>query len=101
MSKGYVVVLLDVGDGDLCSEYAKRAAAIEARYGGRSIVVGDAAEVVEGSSPAGRVVILEFPSLQQARAWYADPDYEALSSLRRRAAGSQVLLIEGFGRDRG
>ena len=97
MPKGYAVVLLDVCDADLYVEYAKQATAIEARFGGRPIVVGDAADVVEGTWPAERIVILEFPSLRQARAWYTDPEYETLIPLRHQAARSQILLIEGFG----
>ena len=97
--KGYAVVLLDVLDSDLYLEYAARATEIEARYGGRPIVVGDVAEVVEGNWPAERLVILEFPSLEQARAWYKDPEYQALIPLRRQATQSRVLFIDGFSGD--
>jgi len=40
-------------------------------------------------------VVLEFPSLEHARAWYADPEYEAIIPLRHQSARSQILLIEG------
>ena len=96
MRKGYVVVLLDVIDRDLYDEYARQATTIEARHGGKPLVVGDALDVVEGEWPAERVVVLEFPSLTAARAWYADPDYEQLIPLRHRATKSHVLFIEGF-----
>jgi uncharacterized protein (DUF1330 family) len=78
MANGYAVILLDVHDTDLYIEYAKKATSIEARYGGRPIVVGDAKEVVDGIWPTQRIDILEFPSLEQARGWYRDPEYEAL-----------------------
>jgi uncharacterized protein (DUF1330 family) len=96
MTNGYAVILLDVHDTDLYVEYAKKATSIEARYGGRPIVVGDAKEVVDGIWPTQRIVILEFPSLEQARGWYRDPEYEALIPLRHDATQSQILLIEGF-----
>jgi len=96
MKKGYVIVLLDVADRGLYVEYAKRATAIEARYGGRPLVVGDARELVEGSWPAERTVILEFPSIDQVRAWYSDPDYQAIIPMRHDAAISHILFIEGF-----
>ncbi len=90
------MVLLDVSDADLYVEYTKQATAIEERHGGRAIIVGAASEVVEGRWPAQRIVVLEFPSLEHARAWYADPEYEAIIPLRHQSARSQVLLIEGF-----
>jgi uncharacterized protein (DUF1330 family) len=90
------VVLLDVEDHDLYTEYARSATEIEARHGGHPVMVGDAAEVAEGDWPAQRIVVLEFPSLDHARAWYTDPDYQLLIPLRRRATKSRVLFIEGF-----
>jgi uncharacterized protein (DUF1330 family) len=94
--KGYVLVLLDVTDHELYAEYAAAATAIEARYGGRPLMVGDAEEVLEGGWPAERVVVLEFPSIDLARAWYADPEYELLIPSRQRATVSRLLLMEGF-----
>lgn len=96
MRKGYVLVLLDVLDHELYAEYAAAATVIETRHGGRPLVVGEAKEVVEGEWPAERVVVLEFPSIDMARAWYADPDYESLIPFRQRATASALLLMEGF-----
>ena len=96
MPKAYAVILLDVLDPDLYVEYAQRATAIEAEYGARPLVVGDAAEVVDGAWPTERVVVLEFPSLGHARGWYADPRYQEIIPLRHRATQSNVLFIEGF-----
>ena len=96
MAKGYAVILLDVADPDMYIEYAKAASAIEARYGAKPIIVGDAEEVIEGLWPAQRVVLLEFPTLDDARAWYNDPDYQTLLPLRHQATSSKILFIEGF-----
>ncbi len=96
MAKGYAVILLDVRDADLYVKYAKKATSVEARHEGRPIVVGDAEEVVEGMWPSERLVILEFPSLEHARGWYSDPDYQALIPTRHQATRSQILFIEGF-----
>ena len=95
MKKGYCIVLLDVEDDALYDEYARRATAIEEQYGGRALVATGADEVLEGPWPASRVVVLEFPSLQAARDWYADPAYAILIPLRHRATKSAVLLVEG------
>ena len=99
MRKGYAVILLDVEDHRTYADYAARATLIEARHGGRALVAGEAVEVVDGDWPASRTVVLEFPSIEQARAWYNDPDYQQLIPLRRDATISRVLLIEGLDPD--
>ena len=96
MRKAYVIVLLDVSNQDLYTEYARRATEIEERYGGVALVAGDVSEVVEGDWPSDRVVVLEFPTLDAAHAWYADPDYQALIPLRHAATVSQILIAEAF-----
>jgi uncharacterized protein (DUF1330 family) len=94
--KGYAIVLLDIKDAARYGEYVRAATEIETRYGGRPLVVADAAEVVDGTWPTERVVVIEFPSLDDARNWYADPDYRQLISVRHEATVSSVLLVEGF-----
>ncbi len=94
--KGYVIVLLDVRDHDLYVDYARRASAIEARHGGKALVAADADEVVDGEWPSQRVVVLEFPSLDAARAWYNDPDYADLIEQRHEATTSNIVFVEGF-----
>ena len=96
MRKGYAVILLDVHNQDWYVDYARRATEIEARHSGRPLVASDAREVVEGEWPAQRTVILEFPSLDHARAWYKDPEYQDLIPLRHRATSSRILFVEGF-----
>jgi uncharacterized protein (DUF1330 family) len=96
MRKGYAVVLLDVADAGLYREYARRATEIEQRHGAVPLIASAADEVVDGSWPAERVVVLEFPSFDDARAWYIDPDYQDLIPMRHRATTSTVLLVEGL-----
>ena len=96
MKKGYAIILLDVHDRDRYAEYARRATEIEDRHGGRPLVVSDTREVVEGEWPAERTVVLEFPSIDHVRAWYEDPDYQDLISLRHGATSSRILFVEGF-----
>ncbi len=96
MSKGYIVFLLDVEDEDRYAAYGQAATPIVMRHRARPLVIGAATDVLEGEWPAGRLVILEFESTAAARAWYDDPDYQALIPERVQAARSRVLLIEGF-----
>jgi len=96
VAKGYAVVLLDVLDQEIYVDYGRRATTIESRYGGKPLVASDVNEVVEGEWPSERVVILEFPSIEQARAWYADPDYQELIAMRHQATVSSIAFVGGF-----
>jgi uncharacterized protein (DUF1330 family) len=51
--------------------------------------------VVEGDWQPGRVVVIEFPSADDARNWYDSPDYAAAKAIRQRASTGKLLLVEG------
>lgn len=61
----------------------------------RPRVVYGAIEALEGEAPDG-VVLLEFPSAEDARAWYRSPEYQAALPHRRKSADYRALLIEGL-----
>ncbi len=64
-------------------------------YGGRFLVHGaPTREVPEGTWP-GALVVIAFPSYENARAWYASAPYQALIPLRTRHMTGDVLLIDG------
>ncbi len=92
---GYVVAEVEVTDPATYEEYRKRVPAIVAQYGGRYLVRGGAVEKKEGAWEPKRLVVLEFPSLEQARKWYHSPEYAPVLALRLKAARSKVLLVEG------
>jgi uncharacterized protein (DUF1330 family) len=52
-------------------------------------------EVLEGEWVPKRLVILEFPSVAQLKAWYGSPEYRLLLEIRLRTAKSKMVLIEG------
>ena len=96
MPKGYVIVNVRVVDPAGYPEYARRASETVALHGGRYLVRGAAPEIVEGTPRIDRFVILEFPSLAAAKAWYASDDYRPVMGLRHRAAESELFFIEGY-----
>ena len=51
-------------------------------------------EVIEGSEVEG-VVILEFPSFEEAKAWYDSPAYRAVRQHRFRGADYRAVIVEG------
>ena len=66
----YVIADIEITDAAGYEEYRRRVPATVAQYGGRYLVRGGAAETLEGDWQPRRLVVLEFPSIAQARRWY-------------------------------
>ena len=64
-------------------------------YGGRFLVSGGQIQTLEGAWKPERIVVTEFPSIEQARRWYDSEEYRALKALRSRSARGSVVLVEG------
>jgi uncharacterized protein (DUF1330 family) len=80
--------------GPELTRYLEEIDATLAPYEGRFQIHGGAPEVVEGVWDASLVVIA-FPTMEKARAWYASPGYQAIVAFRTRNADSTAFLIEG------
>ncbi len=91
----YVVVQISIEDPLLYEQYKALAPPSIAAYGGRYVVRGGHSEVLEGAWQPLRLVILEFPTPAQARAWWSSPEYAPAKALRQRCAQTEMLLIEG------
>ena len=75
-------------------DYLDRIQATLDPFGGRFLVHGAMVEVKEGPWP-GTVVVIEFPAIDQARAWYDSPEYQAILPLRTSHITGQAILVEG------
>lgn len=95
MPKGYVYAEIDILDPDEYDRYAVVAGATVRAHGGRYIALVDAPPVLEGEQPPHRVVLMEFPSVESARAWHASEDYRGPKSIRQRSAKTTMLLLAG------
>jgi uncharacterized protein (DUF1330 family) len=91
----YVVVQITVEDPVRYAEYVRMAPPSIAAHGGRYIVRRGACEILEGSWLPSRLVVLEFSTVEQARAWWASPEYAPAKTLRQQSASTEMLLIEG------
>jgi uncharacterized protein (DUF1330 family) len=91
----YFIVELDIQDAAQFEDYRARVPATIARYGGRYLVRGGPYETLEGDWQPARIVVLEFPSLAEARRWYDSEEYRPLKAQRLGAARGSVLLVEG------
>ena len=92
----YLIGNIEVTDPAAYEEYKKGVGATVAAYGGRSLArPGAMMEVLEGDWAPKRLVILEFPSVEQAKKWYDSPEYSAIKGIRHRSAISKLLLAYG------
>ena len=91
----YLIARVQVTDWEQDREYTKATPAAIEKYGGRFIVRGGETIILEGPQETGRVVIIEFPSLDQAKAFYRSEEYSRAKKLREGVAAGQFLAIEG------
>jgi uncharacterized protein (DUF1330 family) len=92
---GYVIAEVDVHDAALFEDYRKLVPPTIAKYGGKYAVRGGACETKEGDWQPKRIVVLEFPSVEQARKWYHSAEYAPALALRLKAAKSKMVIVEG------
>ncbi len=92
----YVITDIEVSDPVRYEDYKALSGPSADRYGGKFIVRGGAHETLEGDWTPNRVVVLEFPSVEQAREWWSSPEYEEAKAIRREASKSRIILVEGI-----
>ncbi len=91
----YVIVDIDVKDTATYKEYIGLAPATVAAYGGKYLARAGHTEKLEGEWTPKRLVILEFESVERAKAWLDSPEYKPVKRLRHQAAASNMVVIEG------
>jgi uncharacterized protein (DUF1330 family) len=91
----YVLVNIDVTDPVGYEDYKKLAAPAVAACGGRYLVRGGAAEILEGNWEPKRLVILQFDSVAQAKQWWASAEYCVAKELRQKTAITDMIVVEG------
>ena len=94
MSSYGVAHLRKVKLGPAIAEYLQRIDATLAPFGGKFLVHGGNAEVMEGAW-RGDLIVIEFPDRATARAWYASDAYQAILALRTENAEGDVILVDG------
>ena len=88
----YMIANFEIEDAAEYRKYEEGFFPILKRYDGQFFTYDDNSVTLEGADgPPGRIVIFQFPSEEKARAWYADPDYQALSEFRR--VGTKLRFI--------
>ena len=91
----YLIATMEVHGTDAYEAYKAAVPALIEKHGGRYVVRGGAHEVVEGTWPGGRIVVLEFPDLASANAFADDPDYAPVATIRHRTTTSHIWIVDG------
>jgi uncharacterized protein (DUF1330 family) len=92
----FVIVEVEILDKERYETYKQMVPPSLAAYGGRFLVRGGTVETLEGEWSPKRLVILEFPSVEQARAWWGSAEYADAKSLRQATARTQMILADGI-----
>jgi len=93
--KAYVIVDVNVTHPDRYEDYKKLTPGSLLPFEGKFIVRGGATETLEGDWKPGRVVVVEFPSIEKARAWWSSEGYAPAKALRQSASETKMIVIEG------
>ena len=91
----YVIAHIDVKDPVRYEDYKKMSPVSIQKYGGRFIARGGKTEVLEGTWQPKRLVLLEFPSVERAREWWASDDYRPARDLRQATSTGDMIVVEG------
>lgn len=92
----YIIVSIDVKDRETYARYIEMAPSSLKAYGGKYIVRAGATEVLEGDWQPKRLVVLQFDTMEQAKAWWSSDEYHDAKLLRQSAAHTQMLLADGY-----
>ena len=92
----YVVVEVRVNDPVRYEEYRKTVAPTLKAYGGRFLARGGKVERLEGSWSPKRLVIVEFPDVATAKAWWSSSEYANPKAIRQSASETEMIVVEGI-----
>ena len=92
----YVIVDVEILDAAQYDRYKELAPPAIAAYGGRYLARGGAVSVLEGDWAPKRAVILEFPSAERAREWWASAEYAPGKKLRQASTRTNMIVLEGL-----
>ncbi len=90
----YVIVDLRVTDPAGFEEYKKLVPPTIAAFGGKYVARGGRVETLEGGWDPARIVILEFPTLERARDWWASEEYRQPKAMRQQCATTRMIVVE-------
>jgi uncharacterized protein (DUF1330 family) len=91
----YMLIDVTVREGDLYAQYIEQVREVVERHRGKYLARGGEVSVLSGDWHPGRLVLIEFPTMDDLRACFASPEYAALAPLRERSTVSRAITVEG------
>ncbi len=91
----YIIADVQVTDPAGYEPYRPLAAASIARFGGKFVVRGGKADLLEGTPQPERIVVIEFPDVETARRWYHSEEYQQALKIRQAASHGRLILVKG------
>lgn len=90
-------LILDITIHDLASfsEYIQKIPEFIEKHLGKYIVQGVEPIVVEGVWRPERVVVIEFPTKENAKSFLSDPEAQSLFAIRHKSTTSKLILVDG------
>ena len=94
--KAYIIADVNITDPKSYEDYKKLTPGSLVPFDGKFIVRGGQTETLEGGWETGRIVVLEFPSLEKAKAWYESDIYKPAKAIRHAASMSKMIVVQGM-----
>ena len=91
----YVISEVEILEESAAARYRELASASIGKYGGRYLARAADPAVVEGREASGKIVLVEFPSLHQAREWYSSAEYAEALGFRDAALRRRLMFVDG------
>lgn len=91
----YVITMINITDPDKYKKYADLAGVANQIHGGKFLVRGGNPEVLEGKVPFGRIVVNQFDTREQAKAFYNSVEYQRARDERIGAADFNMVVVDG------
>ncbi len=92
----YVIVDVTINNSEAYSAYKELTPVSIKNYNGKFIVRGGLTQTLEGDWKPERIVVLEFPDVDTARAWWNSDEYAGAKKIRQANAETRMILVEGF-----
>jgi uncharacterized protein (DUF1330 family) len=89
----YVIAYVDVTDPGRMDEYRRLVGPTVERYGGRYLVAGADAETLEGDWRLPSMAVIEFESVDRAKAWWESEEYRDVKALRQQAGPTGLIVV--------
>ena len=92
----YLIIEIEVIDPELYSRYVERVPETVELYNGKYLVRGGPVFPMSGNWVPERVIVLEFPSMDQVKKWSTSPEYLSIAPFRQQSTRSRAIAVQGF-----